>query len=100
MIRLLFLPHSVRKIDDAFNLHFAKIFINNEQFKSNEEGTAIFSQDGKELVSVSKEISSFVTSFGVRVIKRRSFSKSMINGLLTIRSSVEVIEEEAVIFIP
>lgn len=96
-IKRLVLPHSIRKIDDVFKGLLVNIILNNEHFKSNEEGTAILSQDGKELISVSKAISSFVIPFGVRVIKRRAFSKSIIKGVLIIPSSEEVIEEEAFI---
>lgn len=71
------------------------IRISNDFYQSNEEGTAIFSKDGTELIYVIEQLGYFEIPDGVRVIKKRSISSSNIVRL-KIPSSVEIIEDNAI----
>lgn len=71
------------------------VFINNDLFKTNNEGTAILSQDGKELIYVISRLRSIEIPEGVYVVKRHAFLSSSINGRLEIPASVEIIEDYA-----
>lgn len=97
IIRQLSLPPSVKKIIGACEgmMKLEKISINNEYFQSNDEGTAIFSKDGSELVTVLSWLRHFEIPEGVRFIKEGAFHSSEIIGKILIPSSVEVVEADA-----
>lgn len=94
-IKRLFLPNSVREIDDVANSSLQSIQIFNDHFRTNEEETAIFSNDKKELISVLKSLDRFEIPEGTRVIKKNAFKCSIIKEKLFIPDSIEVIEEKA-----
>lgn len=96
-IRNLSLPPSIREIGNiCYKMEkLESIFISNDLFQSNEEGTAIFSRDGSDLISVLHNVRHFVFPEGVRVIKKKAFYKSSISGKLLIPPSVEIIGKKA-----
>lgn len=70
------------------------IHVNNDYYQSNQEGTAIFSKDGCELVCVISSLEHFEIPDGVRVIKESVFCETHISDL-EIPASVEIIEDGA-----
>lgn len=96
-IRHLSLPSLVEELDRITNEcnSLESIFIKNEKFASNEDGTAIFSKDRSELFCVVPTVDKFEIPDSVRAIKRGCFLRSQVINYLKIPSSVEVIEDFA-----
>lgn len=96
-IKHLSLPASVKAIGDVLiGMHdLESVFINNEYFRSNKEGNAIFSADGSELICIKGNIKKFDIPEGVKVIKKHAFMFSLLESILVIPSSVEIIEAQA-----
>lgn len=99
-IKKLSLPPYVKEIVDVVCLmkELNYVYIDNECYVSNNEGTAIYSRDGSELVCVIYKIKSFEIPRTVRVIKKKAFRFSQITESISIPSSVEVIENKAFAF--
>lgn len=105
-VRSLFLPPSVKEIayvhkgmeisrtDIEKGVHLS-IHVDNEFYKSNQEGTMILSGDGSELVYIDASVDNFKIPDGVRVLKKHFMSVSEKFGNLIIPASVEVIENRA-----
>lgn len=95
-VKRLSLPPSVKEIIGVcYSMYDLKeIYVNNDIFESNEEGTAIFTKDGSELISVINTLKDFEIPEGVRVIKKGALDIYLTNGHIVIPSSVEVIEEK------
>lgn len=96
-IKNLSIPPSIKEI---FNVshemkELEKIYVKNDLFESNEDGSVIFSKDGSEMICAIKNLKSLEIPDGVRVIRQRAFLNSMVNGKLVIPTSVEIIENEA-----
>lgn len=96
-IKHLSIPQTVREIDNVLKEmdSLESIYINNDLFKSNEEGNAILSSDGSELICVVNKLKAFRVPEGVRVIKEEALRA--INHVF-VPSSVEVIEKAAFTF--
>lgn len=96
-IKHLSIPPSVQEINSFSGemKYLESIYISNDLFESNKEGTAIFSKDGCELICVVSSLLSFDIPESVRVIGCDAFSCSSINGSLLIPASVEVIDDYA-----
>lgn len=92
-IKRLSLPPSIREIDDLFHnmYELESVYLRNDLFKSNNEGTVILSLDGSELIGIIPGISYFVIPEGVLVIRKKAFVSLVINRIF-IPASVEVIE--------
>lgn len=90
------LPSSVREItcvtQEMYKLD--SIYIDNEFYRSNDEGTAIYTRDGSELICVNYKVIKFEIPYGTRVIKKSAFC-GKISGNLLIPSTVENIEKGA-----
>lgn len=95
-IKYLSLPPSIQEIVDLCfqNKGLESIYVKNEKYESNSDGTAIFSKDMTELVCVLYSLERFKIPDGVRVIKRGAFLGYTFK-CLQIPSSVEIIEDEA-----
>lgn len=93
-VKNLSIPKSVRKISYMSN-GLEYVYINNDLFESNEDGTAIFSKDGKDLIFVVNSLKHFEIPSCVKVITEFSFYSAKIRGPLIIPASVEVIESKA-----
>lgn len=96
-IRKLSLPPSLKVIKDICSRmgKLESIYVDNDLYKSNPEGTAVYSKDGSELVCIIKRLKHFEIPRGVKVIKSHAFFCSKISYRLVIPSSVEVIEDFA-----
>lgn len=99
-IRHLVLPQSIKKIEGICReMHkLESIYVNNDLYKSNSEGTAIFSTDGFDLVATIRRLKHFEIPDCVRTIKRSAFETSEISGQLNFPYSVEIIEDNAFLF--
>lgn len=97
VIKHLSLPPSIRKFEGFSSdmNELRSVYVNNDLFKSNEQGIAIYSKDGSELVCIIKALRRFIIPEGVRVIKSSAFSNSRIYNRLFIPASVETIEKMA-----
>lgn len=87
-------PPSIKKINNIFEDmdSLESVYVRNELFVSNEEGNAILSRDGRELVCVIPTTEYVQIPDGVCVIRE----KAMISGeRIFIPASVEVIEKWA-----
>lgn len=99
-IKRLYLPPSIRELTSpGFETPYLEyIYIKNDLYASNNDGTAIYSKDGSELIFILNKLKTFEIPEGVRVIKKTAFDSSKIFGSLFIPASVEVIEDEAFLF--
>lgn len=96
-IEKLYLPSSVKRIVNVVKEMFSleSVHISNNYFQSTDDGTAIYSKDGNDLVCVLSWLKQIQISQGTKVIKEKAIDCMNMDDLI-IPASVEVIEANAI----